>query len=180
MFGYNNATTSVQLIEGGEYDFSYCTFASYGVDASALSMSNFFCYDNIFECQYRVDYPLTARFRNSIIFGSRSDEINLADISGGQIPEFFDVKFENCIVKVEDLLEQQDNLYANFIGEQCDPCINGTRDDLLFFDANEDDYHLDSLSIAIGQAVALPGIEVDLEGNIRDNEPDIGCFERSN
>lgn len=174
---YNNNTTSVQLIQGGDYDFTHCTFASYGVDASALSMSNFFCYDNIFECQIRADYRLNASFVNSIIFGSRRDEIQLADLYGGTAPEQFNVSFQNCIVRVDELLDPE-GLYVNFLSEQCDPCINATRDDLLFLNPNEDDYHLDSLSIAIGQAIVLPGFEKDLEGNMRDDMPDIGCYER--
>ena len=178
---YNNATTSVLLTLGGNYDFTYCTFASYGVDASALGLQNFFCYDGNLSCAIFATQPLVASFRNSIIFGSRSDEVIFNDVwqrSQEQIPEVFSVSFENCIVKVEDLLEQDDGAYANFFVDYCDPCINGTRDDLLFLDASGDDYHLDSLSIAIGQAVAIPDLEIDLEGNVRDSEPDVGCFER--
>lgn len=174
---YNNSTTSVQLIQGGDYDFTHCTFASYGVDASALSMSNFFCYDNIFECQIRADYRLNASFVNSIIFGSRRDEIQLADIYGGTAPDQFNVQFQNCIVRVDDLLDPE-GLYTDFLEDECDPCINATRDDLLFIDPNEDNYLLDSLSIAIGQAIVLPGFEKDLAGNLRDDMPDIGCYER--
>jgi len=179
---YNNFATSVQLTHGGNYRFTYCTLASYGVNASALSMSNFFCYDGISSCQVLGVNRLRARFENSIIFGSRRDEINLADISGGTDPSLFTVSFEDCIVKVDELLEQQDGLYADFFETFCEPCINGESDDPLFVDPNEDDYYLDSLSIAIGQAspVAFPQpVTIDLENRERDPAaPDIGCYER--
>ena len=175
---YNNASTSVLLIHGGDYDFTYCTFASYGVDASALSMSNFFCYDDVFSCQIRSDYRLNAAFQNCIIFGSRRDEVQLADLYGGQDKDLFNISFQDCIVRVDELLQQQDGLYADFFENQCNPCINATRDDLLFKDPNEDDYTLDSLSIAIGQATPIPGIDIDLIASPRDSEPDIGCYER--
>ncbi|MCI5080101.1 MAG: right-handed parallel beta-helix repeat-containing protein [Saprospiraceae bacterium] len=174
---YNNNFTSVNLVFGGDYNFTYCTIASYGVDANALGLSNFFCYDDPFQCQVRQDYRLNATFQNSILFGSKRDQLSFADISGGQ-PGWFDVWFENCIVRVEDLLEQQDGLYFGFFSDQCKRCINGTRDDILFVDENEDNYRLDSLSIADGAAQAN-AIQIDIEGTARDPEmPDIGCFER--
>ncbi len=175
---YNNLSSSVQLILGGDYSFDYCTVASYGVDASAISMSNFFCYDDFLNCQLLEENPLRARFRNCIFFGSRSDEVGLSDLYGGQQPNAFDISFQNCIVRVDKLLEQQDGLYAGFFENQCATCINATRDDALFADPNEDDYHLDTLSVAEGMALPVPGIEIDLEGNMRDGAaPDIGCYE---
>ncbi|MDX1666651.1 MAG: hypothetical protein R3350_05465, partial [Saprospiraceae bacterium] len=178
---YNNASTSVQLIHGGDYSFYYTTLASYGVNASALSLSNFFCYDDPFRCQVRRDHRLNAKFVNSIIFGTRDDELSLSDITGGSNERMFNVEFENCIVRVKDLLEEQEGLYADFFETLCQPCINADRDDPIFLDPNEDDYHLDSLSIAIGRAkpVNFPVIvEEDLAGNRRDpDNPDIGCYE---
>ena len=176
---YNNLSTSVQLILGGDYSFDYCTVASYGVDASAIGMSNFYCYDDFLNCQVLEAASLRARFRNCIFFGSRRDEVSLSDIYGGQQPNAFDVEFQNCIVRVDELLTQQDGLYADFLENQCATCINATRDDALFAGPNEDDYHLDTLSIAEGMALPLTGIGIDLEGNMRDaTAPDIGCYER--
>ncbi len=179
---YNNFGNSVQLIKGGNYRFTYCTIASYGVDASALAMSNFFCFDDV--CENFQTNPLRADFINSIIFGSSSDEIILSDAFEGQGLAQFEIRFQNCIVKVDELLEQRDGLYADFIGNQCNPCINATRTDTLFADANEDDYRLDSLSIAESQArpILFPNpITIDLEGKDRDPQnPDIGCYEYGN
>ena len=176
---YNNGANSVQLVLGGNYEFDYCTVASYGVDASALSLSNFFCYDDPFQCQVRSDFPLRGRFRNCIFFGSSRDELDLNDISGGSVPGLFDIRFDHCILKAERLFEQQDSLYADFFNSAlCVDCINGTRDDTLFAAPNEDDYMLDTLSIAEGQARPIPGVDIDINNNERDsNEPDMGCFE---
>lgn len=176
---YNNGANSVQLVLGGNYEFDYCTVASYGVDASAISLSNFFCYDDPFQCQVRSDFPLRGRFRNCIFFGSSRDELGLQDISGGSIPSLFDIQFENCILKADRLLGLQDSLYADFFtADDCINCINGTRNDTLFAAPNEDNYMLDTLSIAEGQAKPLPGVGIDLDNNERDpSSPDIGCFE---
>ncbi|MFM9947668.1 MAG: right-handed parallel beta-helix repeat-containing protein [Saprospiraceae bacterium] len=182
---YNNNSNSIQLLNGGDYRFIYCTATSYGVDAAAVGMSNFYCYDDPLVCAYRNDFRLNAAFSNCIFFGSRRDQIQFSDITGRQTPAMFNVAFENCVVRVDDLLEQQNDLYADFFDNICLNCINGVREDKLFIDANEDDYHLDSLSIAIGRALPVrppkfnKTIEIDLENKTRDSEmPDIGCFER--
>ncbi len=170
---YNNGSNSVQLEYGGVYNFDYCTLASYGVDASALRMTNVFCLDQF--CQDFRFNALTANWRNSIIFGSRADEIDLFDVVGDQLPNFYNYDFENCIVRVDELTDEEG--YENFF-DFCNPCINAVPSDALFVDANEDDYHLDTLSIAEQQAIPISTIPLDLEGINRDGAtPDIGCYE---
>ena len=167
---YNNGGNCAQLQYGGDYDFKYCTLASYGVDAPALSLNNLLCLDQF--CNEYLWNDLNVEFTNSIIFGSRKDEISLA-----AVPEAaFDYKFQNCIVRVDEL--DDFDPFMNFF-DNCNTCINQTSTEvMLFADIDEDDYHLDTLSIAEGQATPLPGITIDLEANERDNDsPDIGCYE---
>lgn len=172
---YNNGADAVQFILGGDYTMDHCTVASYGIDASALAATNFFCFDAT--CESNAVYRLNATFRNSIFFGSQRDEITLDDGFDGEQADMFNIQFQDCIVRVDDLLEADEGAYSNFFVEQCSPCINGERNDILFVGPNEDDYHLDSLSIAIDVAASLPGIMTDLENNTRDTSPDIGCYE---
>ena len=179
---YNNLANSVQLVHGGDYNFDYCTIASYGVDASAVAMSNFVCYDDPLVCQERSVYRLNARFRNSILFGTRRDELIFNDISGGEQGNLFNPFFQHCVVKVDELLTQSEGLYADFFDNQCRNCINATRDSALFEDPNEDIYLLDTLSVAeeLGEPIRIPRpIATDLLGNLRDPmRPDAGCYER--
>ncbi len=174
---YNNGGPSVQLVYGGEYDFTYCTLASFGVNANALEMSNFLCSDPLCaEAPPRI-HPLDADFTNCIIFGSRQDEILLGDITGQDNPFDFNYRLENCIVRVQDLTDPDKGGHPEFF-TFCDPCINAAPNDPLFVDANADDYHLDTLSIAEGLAKPLPHIAHDLDNQPRDPQtPDIGCFE---
>jgi len=175
---YNNFAPAVQLIQGGDYQFTYCTLASYGLNTSALSMSNFFCYDDPTLCQQLETYRLNARFNNSIIFGSSRDEIQLSDITGRGQDFAFNLRFNHCLVRVEELLEERDSLYGDFFETYCVDCINGTLRDPLFRNVDEDDYRLDSLSIARGRGVPLFSVQTDIEGNARDPEnPDLGSFE---
>lgn len=172
---YNNNTNAVQLTFGGDYNFDYCTLANYGTDASALSMTNGTCYDP--DCVNAAAYRLNAYFRNSIIYGSLADEIFLLDFTGTQGADrvAFNYNFEKCIIRARDINDAERG-YPNFY-DYCD-CFNAQPSDAIFVSINEDDYHLDTLSVAEQKAVPLNGILFDLEGNDRDPiNPDLGCFE---
>ncbi len=177
---YANGSNSVQLLFGGDYQFTYCTIASYGVNASALSMSNFWCYDDPLRCQNRKDYRLNASFINSIIYGSRRDQIELSDITQRQTPAMFNVSFRDCVVRVDELLSSRLNgRYSDFLSTMCNPCTNGNASAKVFKDPNKGNYYLDSLSIAIGKARPVPHIAIDIENKPRPaTNPDAGCFER--
>ena len=166
---YNNGSGAVRMIYGGDYNFNYCTMASYGLNASALTLTNALCLTQLCD-QYRP-YRLNANIKNSIIFGSRDDEIILS-----QVPEAdFNYQLQDCIVRVTDLTDPGE--FPMFF-TNCDPCINGNRESILFVDPSEDDYHLDSLSIAEMQATPIVNINLDIEGKTRDaTMPDIGCYE---
>ena len=67
--------------------------------------------------------------------------------------------------------------YPDFLTD-CENCILYDRREALFFDANEEDYHLDTLSIAENNGIFIPSLPLDLDGVARDIEnPDIGCYE---
>lgn len=167
---YGNGGNAVQLEYGGRYDFRYCTLASYGVDNTALRLSNALCLDQF--CSEARLNNLSATFTNSIIYGSRRDEVELFNLQEAD----FEYTLENCVVKIEELIEDTPDFYDN-----CNPCIPepGNRDILLFKNVEEDNYRLDSLSIADGFAQPLSAIPLDIEGTERDlSTPDAGCFEK--
>jgi hypothetical protein len=170
---YNNGNQCVALVYGGDYHFRYCTLANFGTDASALAMDNGLCANPPF-CNAALDvYRLNASFQNCIIYGSKRDEIVLNDY---EEPSRFNYSLSHCIVRVQELLNANTG-YPDFF-DHCKPCISAMPADALFADVNEDDYHLDTLSIAEEMALPLPGIFIDLEGTERDAiKPDIGCFE---
>ncbi len=168
---YNNSASGVNLLYGGNYQFRYCTMASYGVDASALSLSNGLCLDQ-FCTEFRTN-PLEASFTNCIVYGSRLDEVDLSDFT--ETPGDLNYSFDHCIVRVTDLLEE--DAYPDFF-DFCSPCLNPDPQEPLFKNAQGDDYQLDSLSVAEGMALPID-ISIDLENKMRDaNNPDIGCYEK--
>lgn len=182
---YNNGSNAVRFLYGGDYNFTYCTLASYGVDAPALSMTNLLCgSDDPLGCSPCFEYRLNANFKNSIIFGSRRDEISMVNgdacIEGLSSP--MNYSFEDCIVRVDELLEQEGfEDFFNF----CDPCQNADNNDAVFEEPNEDIYYLDTLSIAEEKAGAGTSITIDLDGNTRglgfgnmgSAPSDVGCYE---
>lgn len=175
---HSSGGNNVTFVLGGNYSFSYCTLANYGTSTESLSASNFTCLDGNIPCEYPVAAPLNMTFRNSIIYGSSRDVISLVDGVGAQDPSFFRYRFLNCIVRVDELLDQ--GAHPDFF-EFCNPCINGDQASPVFVNPDENDYHLDSLSIAIEQAKPVINITRDIEGNDRDpDRPDAGCYERVN
>lgn len=169
---YGNTGFSIQLEYGGDYDFTYCTATSYGVNGDALRMSNVLCGDAL--CEQFVINPLNARFRNCILLGGRKDQIALFDRTEGG--NDFDYRMTHCITKVDDLLD--DNQYPDFF-DFCNPCLNLESADTVFVNIDENNYRLDTLaSKANGYAAPISGLDFDLDGKMRDAAmPDAGCFE---
>lgn len=168
---YNNAATAVRATYGGNYDFKNMTVISNGDQAaSALSLSNLLCTD-FPTCSNILRNPLNVSVENSILVGSGNDEISLIEIEDTD----FNFDFKNCIVRVDELL--MTDQYPDFLTD-CENCITYDRSEALFFDANEEDFHLDTLSIAEERGIFNPDYPLDLDGVMRDTErPDIGCYE---
>lgn len=175
---FDNGGSGAALIYGGDYNFDYCTIASYGNDGEGLALTNFYCPDPLCQTGVFVN-QLNATFRNSIIVGSAGDEILLSDATSDQPDPLFDVRFEHCIVKVNELLDM--DAYPDFFSTLCDPCIEYSFSDTLFVAQEVFDFHLDTLSIAEHMAMPIPTITTDLDEVMRDPQtPDIGCYERVN
>lgn len=168
---YNNAATAIRATYGGTYGIKHTTVISNGDQAaSALSLSNLLCTD-FPECSNILRNPINAKIENSILVGSGNDEISLIEIEDTD----FNYEFKNCIVKVDEILMMDQ--YPDFLTD-CENCISYDRSEALFFDANEEDFHLDTLSIAEERGTFNPDYPFDLDGVIRDIEkPDIGCYE---
>ncbi len=171
---YENFGASVQLAEGGEYDFRYCTMAAFGGNTEALKMSATRCNDAF--CNDFDLFSLSARFKNCIFYGSRADQISIFDKN--DLADF-DYLFENCIVRTRDLTDaSKPGARLDFL-DRCVDCRETVPSDSLFVDASMNDFHLDSLSVAQGLAMPLASPTIDLEGKMRDAvKPDLGCFER--
>ena len=111
---YNNNGIGVVLRYGGTYNFDYVTVATYGNGNESVYMDNFFCYNE--DCSIGNIFSLNARMRNCIFTGSDTDEIQLIDASGPQDLFKFEVDFQNCLVRVDELLdENRSQIFSIFV-----------------------------------------------------------------
>ena len=172
---HSSGTFALRLAYGGNYTFEYTTLASYTNNSEALLINNYICVDPNCEVPMRRSAPLTARFTNCIITGGDNDEIALDELSRTSFgDEVFDVSFDHCAVRVDELLDA-DN-YPNFF-DNCTSCINLMSRDTTFVDINAYDFRPDSLSRFEGKAVPTT-TNTDILGNFRaEITSDLGCFE---
>lgn len=169
---HNSGRNGIQLALGGTHSFRYCTIANFGNTAEALSASNLFCLDPLCSDAYLL--PLMMTFENCILTGNNQDEISMIDGTDGA-PGAFTFNYSHTLVRVKDLLKSDQ--WPDFFNQTTN-CLNYTFGQPLFRDLNEDDFHLDTLSVVEGLALPIPAIPMDLDGVFRDPiAPDMGCYE---
>lgn len=171
---HSNGQNCAVLTYGGEYDFRHCTMASYGNQSSAIRFDNFRCSDPPL-CQENVFVNgLNATFTNCIFTGNEEDEIIPIDWTDGAEPDLFQFEFLNCGVTVDAILDADQ--YPNFF-DQCLGCFRVGFNDTIFFDIDNNEYRLDTMSIAIDEGIDLFDINTDINDDMRDNMPDVGAYE---
>jgi len=164
---HSNGPQSVVLASGGDYNFTYCTIGNYFNQSTAIYLDNFTCLDP--ECSIISINTLNASFTNSIIMGSNDDEVDLQDATDGAEPDQYNVFFDHTLLRITAEFDLPEG-----------SCINCIRhlDEPVFLNENQDDYSLDTSSIAIRQGRHIPSISQDILGILRNLEqPDLGCFE---
>ncbi len=165
---HSNGPQSVALVYGGAYRFRYTTMANYFNQRPALYMDNFTCLDG--DCIEVVVNPLKANFENCIIMGSNDDEIVVSDATDGNDAVMFQVSFDHTLIRVDET--------KAFLSEQsCNACIE-YMDEPVFLSENQQQYSLDTMSLARDQGIPIMDISIDILGVDRDPAtPDMGCYE---
>jgi hypothetical protein len=168
---YGNSSYGLQLTYGGNYTFNYCTVGSYEGQNEAVILTDFYCSD-IFCSQGIKLNKLNASFTNCIFVGSDQDEVGLNQANEDNSQ--FNYSFTNCIVKIKDLLLPKN--HPNFL-ENCQNCTQLKNTDKLFLKRNDDDYRLDTMSVALGKAKFINNVTNDILNKQRKPIPDLGCYE---
>ncbi|UPT65755.1 MAG: right-handed parallel beta-helix repeat-containing protein [Sphingobacteriales bacterium JAD_PAG50586_3] len=175
--GYNNVVAnaggySVALANGGNYNFRHCTFANYwggGVRQTPTLLLNNYTDEGA------TTFPLTARFRNSIIYGNIDNEIGF-DLVQSPLPTLL---FEKSLIKIDpDFDTNIPSVFTNIIKNPF-PALD-------FKSTFDNDYRLDTLTVAqdagdINITNAAPLISTDNTGTVNrviGDDPDMGAFER--
>ncbi len=152
------------LTGGGAYDFRHITLAGYWPysvrNTPALYINNYLIDTSNNPVPLAMDFNLG----NSIVYGYNQNEFE-ADMVEGADSLYL---LQYCILKTVQNTEIQDN-FRHII----------KNEDPLFRNPDSADYHLDTLSPAIGEGdlnIAAP-IPFDLDGVNRLPKPDLGAYQ---
>lgn len=157
---------------GGDYTFKHCTFANYWNfdhrNTPSILLNNYYEGDdgNIYIRDLNNAY-----FGNCIIDGNLSTEISFQENDIGN----FNYTFDHCLLKIDPNENTETFDYINIIKNESPDFVNKT----LF------DFHLSDTSLCISSGdfnitQSNPILFTDIEGNIRDNIPDIGIYSKVN
>ncbi len=155
----NCGNYAIALTSGGEYIFDQGTVANYWNQSTRTTPSLFF--NNIFQ---DTEIPVNFYFEmnNSIMYGNQEDEFNTKFISGSDTT----YTFNNCILRTK----RNNDINYN-------ECLFNTNPKFV---NKESDYHLDTLSPAIGLGnpkYSTGLLQFDLDGVMRGNQPDAGAYQ---
>ncbi|MFT7350926.1 MAG: hypothetical protein ACI9XR_000651 [Flavobacterium sp.] len=159
---------SVACTLGGSYDFKHCTFNNNWPSSKqvAVLVDNYFVNEN----NQQVSFPLAkAEFTNCIIFGSNQKELAInksTDNLNWTIPIF-----TKCQIKYNATIEN--NSIYGFLNDATNIIKNGNPD---FEDITENNLQLKENSAAINFGLGI-GIPLDILGNTRIGNPDLGAYE---
>jgi len=161
----NCSSYNLQLLAGGDYSFIHTTVSNYnsqGINQThSVAISNYTTNQST-----KTPCVLTnAKFKNSIIVGRNSDEIEFDSISGAP----YNVGFTNCLIKLEKNISYMNA--ASFL-------MNDTG---RLFRVKDYNLYLDSASVAIQKGDASVGnlYPLDIKGRnrIANRNPDLGAYE---
>ncbi len=149
---------------GGNYSFIQTTVADYweyGIRKNPALFLNNFLLDSL---DNPIPIPMYFNMGNSIVYGYNDDEFGTEMVAGADSAYFFDHALIKTTRDVGDA-----NLFESVI----------VNEDPLFFNAEENDYRLDTLSPAIdkGSEAISAQIPNDILGNPRGTSPDLGAYE---
>ncbi len=155
------------MIHGGQVKVNNCTLAQfYPFDSNrgmALMLSSKYFPVVNFLCQN----SLITGYADDVLICERKDSVA------------FKFLFDHCIIRTP-IIKTDDSLYfKNVIYEDLKDSVSYGHKHFVKVDIDKQqyDFHLDSVSAAIGKADASTSLPLDREGMMRDDQPDIGCYE---
>lgn len=165
----SNSGLNIFLTNGGEYEITHCTVASYSNvfiqhKKPVLAISN---WDSSTQIN---SYDLTARIRNNIIwgdYGNVDDEVIISRRGSAA----FSVLLENNLYKASNPVTNA-TLLNNIVNQP--PQFDSIADFSRYYNFRINK----GLSPAINKGKNL-GIATDLDGKPRDGQPDMGSYEKN-
>jgi hypothetical protein len=144
---------------GGNYQYQHCTFANYSFDFFRQSAGVLLADNLVLDDNSVLQNPLRVTMLNSIIWGNLIDEIDFSIAE----PANSELIIQNNLIRTQKHTES--------LGES-----NLLNTDPVFTDPEKYNYRLMEQSPAIDAGLPI-GVTSDLDGNVRDDSPDIGAYE---
>ena len=169
--GYNNVVKNcgryaLVLNIGGDYEFTHCTFANFfpygGRNTPSILLNNY--YEDI-NGNVQIRDLNIAHFTNCIIDGNLDHELELQNNPMGN----FNYLLDHCIIQLA-----RDSSITDYNQQNSLKIENQMS---IFEDVNEENFHLSDQSPAVDAGKLTPFM-VDIEGQARDEMPDVGAYEK--
>ena len=169
--GYNNVVKNcgryaLVLNIGGDYEFTHCTFANFfpygGRNTPSILLNNY--YEDI-NGNVQIRDLNRAHFTNCIIDGNLDHELELQNNPMGN----FNYLLDHCIIQLA-----RDSSITDYNQQNSLKIENQMS---IFEDVNEENFHLSDQSPAVDAGKLTPFM-VDIEGQARDEMPDVGAYEK--
>lgn len=165
-----NCGSNIALLLGGKHSFTNCTVASYGNIYIAHKNPVLQATDFYEQAGTLYTARLSAKFTNCIFWGDNGSVDNEIFL-GKKGNDIFDVQFYNSIYKAKDAIT--DGVFTNSLLNTA-PLFDSINTSRSIYDFH---INLYAGSAAVNAGIATP-YPYDLDGKLRDAQPDIGCFER--
>jgi hypothetical protein len=157
------------VLDGGNYQFTHCTLVSLSNSYilhkyPVVNLANYFLQSGV-----RIDLPLNALFRNSIIWGDEGGIVTDEVVNAIQGAATCNVTFDHVLWRVQ---QTPAGVQASNVFNQ-NPQFENTNSLLRAFS-----FRLKDNSPALDKGISTP-VTVDLDGNPRPNgPPDLGAYEK--
>lgn len=170
---HTTGAQALAVIKGGFDSITNCTFANYGSGAISHATNGTVAILNYFNNGDGTWNPgdLYAVLTNCIVYGTLDSGETICDSLKGATAT---LKFNNCLLnmgtRIEPFVQMNNCIISQAPTFKYDP---------LFVNTSVGDFHLQSISPALGKGVSVPGVTNDLDGNMRPGSAvDIGCYQR--
>lgn len=157
-----NTLDDCLLVAGGDVTINNCTLAQ------------FYPFDSKRGAAFHFSAPLQNLLcRNTLITGYADD------VMMGDKGDVFNYQFEDCIIRTPKIMTADSLHFTRVLFEDPNDTVNTGKKNFRKIDIRNlrYDFHLDSISPAIGRANALTALPLDRNGVQRDDRPDIGAYE---
>lgn len=158
-------------IAGGVTEMNNCTLAQFypfsGERGGAIRFTN--------RMEDGRSNPMYVTARNSLITGY-ADDVLFGEPDTSAV---FNYLFANCMIRTPEVTTADSVCFKGTVFENTEDTVSCGEKHFRKIDTDNlrYDFHLDSLSAAIDKGNVATSATADLDGTVRDDKPDIGCYE---